>query len=155
MERLGDDAKRVLSAAGMPDLGPLSSIVTSWPSLVGAGIAAAAWPQRLARDGTLHVTTASATWAFELSRLAPEILGRLREGLGPEAPTTLRFVAGPIPAPGSDSSEPAPQPPEVTPGDRAEGARVAAAIGDEELRELVARAASASLARARSDRRFC
>jgi hypothetical protein len=154
MERLGDDAKRALAAAGMPDLGSLPGIVSAWPTVVGAAIARSAWPQRLTRDGTLHVATASATWAFELSRLAPDILSRLHEGLGEDAPASLRFVAGPVPEPGEEASEPSPPPP-VTPADRASGAHVAAAIGDDELRELVARAASASLARARSDRRFC
>jgi hypothetical protein len=155
MERLGDNAKRVLSAAGVPDLGLLPSVVAAWPTIVGVAISRAAWPQRLTRDGTLHVTTASATWAFELSRLSPEILARLREGLGADAPAALRFVAGPVPAPGGESAEPLSPPPPITRADRDSGARLAAAIGDQELRELVARAASASLARARSDRRFC
>jgi hypothetical protein len=38
--------------------------------------------------------------------------------------------------------------------ERAEAAALTAAIADDELRELVARAAAASLARARADRRF-
>jgi hypothetical protein len=48
--------------------------------------------------------------------------------------------------------------PEIGAEHRAEAAEIAAAIEDEELREYVARAAAASLARApeeaRSDRRF-
>ena len=50
------------------------------------------------------------------------------------------------------------QPPAVAPEHRARGAEIAAAIEDDELREYVARAAAASLARssgeARSDRGF-
>jgi hypothetical protein len=43
---------------------------------------------------------------------------------------------------------------EIAPEDRVEAARLAATIEDDELRELVARAAAAGLARARSDRTF-
>jgi hypothetical protein len=42
----------------------------------------------------------------------------------------------------------------VGPAERSEAATIAAAIEDEELREYVARAAAASLARGRSDRNF-
>ncbi len=44
----------------------------------------------------------------------------------------------------------APTPPEIAPEDRAGAAEIAAAIEDSELRETVARAAAASLARSRS-----
>jgi predicted nucleic acid-binding Zn ribbon protein len=40
----------------------------------------------LARDGSLHVTTSSSAWAFELTQLAASILERLQERLGESAP---------------------------------------------------------------------
>ena len=119
-----------------------------------------AWPARLARDGTLHVNTASATWAFELGRLAATILEQLRPELGETTPPALRFAPGPIPEPDAEAAEPAcrARAREIGAEHRAEAAEIAAGIEDEELREYVARAAAASLARgsaeARSDRRF-
>ncbi len=63
--------------------------------------------------------------------------------------------------PDADAEPPeqrAEQPPDVASEHRAQGAEIAAEIEDDELREYVARAAAASLARgsdeARSDRRF-
>ncbi len=153
MERLGDDARRVLAAAGAPGIDELAAIVAAWPRCVGDPIARAAWPQRLARDRTLHVATVSSTWAFELDRLAGEIERRLAEELGSDAPLALRFAPGPVPSP--PAAERAGEPLEISAESRAEGEQIAAAIADATLRELVARAAAASLERSRSDRHFC
>jgi hypothetical protein len=155
MRRLGDDARRILSAAGPPGAGALTEVTAVWPECVGEAIARAAWPQRLARDGTLHVSTSSSTWAFELGRLADDVLGRLRERLGEAAPQALRFAPGHVPEPGAPDRDETPAPLEVTSESRSSGDRLAAAIDDEELRRLVARAAAVSLERARSDRGFC
>jgi hypothetical protein len=147
-----DEIRRELSRFG-PASG-MGDIVTAWPECVGAGIAANAWPARMARDGSLHVATSSSAWAFELTHLAPSILERLQQRLEEAAPTALRFAPGPLP-------EASPEPEEalkrtalkVTEADRAQGARIAAAIEDPDLREAVARAAEASLA-AGSNRRI-
>jgi predicted nucleic acid-binding Zn ribbon protein len=151
MERLGDDASRLLAAAGAPRVDALAAVVDAWPGAVGDAVARNAWPQRVARDGTLHVATTSSAWAFELGRLAPQMLEGLRRSLGPATPVALRFAPGPVP-------EPATQPPATRPGRSSPGAEhrragtgLAAAIDDPELRELVARAAAASLARAAAD----
>jgi hypothetical protein len=155
MKRLGDDARRILSAAGPPGAGAITELTAVWPECVGEAIARAAWPQRLTRDGTLHVSTSSSTWAFELGRLADDVLERLRERLGDAAPQALRFAPGHVPEPGATGSDESPPPVEITSESRSSGARLAAAIDDEELRRLVARAAAASLERGRSDRGFC
>jgi hypothetical protein len=154
MQCIDGAVRRELGRFGPVD-GDMVEIVRAWPEAVGETVARNAWPARLARDGTLHVNASSSTWAFELGRLAEAILEQLRAALGEGAPPTLRFVPGPIP-------EPAPPAPdeasstgfEIAPEERLEGAAIAAAIEDDELRELVARAAAASLARARSDRHF-
>ena len=154
MDRLDRQIRRELGRIGPMD-GDMTAIVRVWTAAVGETVARSACPARLARDGTLHVNTASATWAFELGSLAPTILERLRSELGEAAPPALRFAPGPIPDPLADVPEPgASEPLEIAPEDRAEAARVAATIDDEELRDLVARAAAAGLARARSDRTF-
>jgi hypothetical protein len=156
MERLGDDARRLLAATGAPRSDLLAAVVAAWPTAVGDAISRAAWPQRLARDGTLHVATSSSAWAFELARLAGEITTRLRGQLGDDAPSSLRFAPGPVPSPSADPADlDPPAPPAASPETVAEASRLAAPIEDDALRALVARAAAASLARARSDRGFC
>jgi hypothetical protein len=158
MDRLDQQVRRELGRFGPAD-GDMVAIVRVWPKAVGDAVARKAWPARLARDGTLHVNAVSATWAFELGRLASTILERLQSELGEAAPPALRFIPGPVPDAEAEAPEArAEQPPDVAPEHRAQAAAIAAAIEDEELREYVARAAAASLARgpeeARSDRSF-
>ena len=155
MKRLGDDARRLLSAAGVGGTYQVSAVTNVWRDCVGDAIARAAWPSRLARDGTLHVTTVSSTWAFELEQLSGQIAERLRAALGADAPASLRFAPGLVPEPAADPAAIAAKPPEITPAMRSEGESIAAAIGDSDLRRLVARAAAASLSRSGSDRGFC
>ena len=150
MERLDGTVRRALRTAGVPDAGQLAEVTRAWPAAVGPGIAASAWPQRIARDGTLHVNTASSTWAFELDRMAEEILVKLRASLGDTTPPTLRFAPGPLPAGGPADAEPPRL--EPTAADAEAAAALTAAIDDPELREAVRKAATASLARARHDR---
>ena len=151
MERLERQLRAELGRFGPPE-GDQAATIAAWPAAVGATLARNAWPARLQRDGTLLVHTVSSTWAFELGRMAADVLERLRVELGEAAPPALRFAPGPVPeAEARPAAERAPTPPSVAPDDRAEAARLAAAVDDEELRALVARAAAASLARARAE----
>jgi hypothetical protein len=152
MERLGDDVGRELRRFGPQ--AAMADVVAAWPDAVGEGIARNAWPARIGRDGTLHVSTSSSTWAFELAHLAAELLSRLNEKLGESAPKALKFTPGPLPeSPAQGGGTPAPHsPPEPTSEERARAFQISAEIENEELRELVARAAAASLASRRSDR---
>jgi hypothetical protein len=157
MERIGDEIQRELARGGSRDAIPLASVTAIWPEAVGDAVARNAWPLRLARDGTLHVAVASATWANELSLLRDEILAALRVRLGAESPPTIRFAVGPIPESERPLEPPGQAPPrtlEVPPEVEREANAAAAKIGDPELRELVARAARASLLRGRSGRHF-
>jgi hypothetical protein len=130
-------------------VGPIGAIVAAWPQAVGETIAAEAWPARLARDGTLHVTASSSVWAYELAQLEETILGRLREALDADAPARLRFAAGRVPSREStDARESARRrPPPPSEAARRAAAAVTASIEDEELRALVAEAAARSLSR--------
>ena len=157
MDRIGSEVERELARSGARPALPLAAITAAWPDAVGTAVARQAWPLRLARDGTLHVATSSSTWAFELDRLAAEILAALAARVPDAAPPRLRFAVGPVPEPSAREtgvSQQMIQQPEPTVEETAAAASAAAEIDDPELRELAARAASASLARARSGRRF-
>jgi hypothetical protein len=157
MERIGREVERELGRGGSRDAIPLAALTAAWPEVVGDAVARHAWPLRIAKDGTLHVATASSTWAHELGFLSDEILERLRVHLGADAPTKVRCAVGPIPEverAGDASPEPLPDDADVPMEVRSEAAAVASAITDPELREVVARAARAGLLRARSGRNF-
>jgi hypothetical protein len=127
----------------------IGAAVEAWPAAVGETIARNAWPARFQRDGTLVVHARDSVWAFELTQQAAEIASRL-----PGSPP-LKFVPGPLPEPSSETTSAAPEAlPEATLEQARQAADWAAAIEDEELRDAVARAARASLARASLDRPF-
>ena len=144
MEPIGDELKHELGRFGPQ--GGIGDTVAAWPAAVGEEIARHAWPARFTRDGTLLVNTRDAVWGFELTQRAAEISSRL-----PTKPK-LKFAPGPLPEATPERADPAlEERPEAT----LEQARVAAgwasSIEDAELRELVARAARASLARASAE----
>jgi predicted nucleic acid-binding Zn ribbon protein len=143
MERIGDDVRRELARFG-PSAG-MTEIVAAWPEAVGEAIAQNAWPARIARDGTLHVHAADAIWAFELGQRAQEIAERV----GVER---IRFAPGPLPAFSEELAVERAAAPEPRPEHLEQAASLTAGIEDEELREAVARAVAASLARESSDR---
>jgi hypothetical protein len=151
MDRLGAEVRRELGRFG--GAGAMADLVDAWPGAVGEAVAANAWPARIARDGTLHVSASSSAWAFELQQLEAEILPRLREALGESAPQRLRFAPGPLPeAPRPVSEEPRRPPPEPSPEQVARARELAAPIAAEDLRKTVEKAARMSLARAADDR---
>jgi hypothetical protein len=121
----------------------LADVVAAWPEAVGGAIAKNAWPARIGRDGTLVVHTVDSVWAFELQQRAVEIAGRAEV-------KAIRFVPGPVPEAALET-EPAPTL-EPTEQDRLQAAALAEEIENPELREAVARAAAASLARSASGR---
>jgi hypothetical protein len=145
VEPLGPEVARELARFG-PQAG-LGEVVAAWPATVGEAIARNAWPARFSRDGTLHVATTDAIWAFELGHRAAEIARRL----GVKA---IRFtpgkVADALPVQATNATAAARVPP--TAAERRQAAEIAAPIENAELRELVARAAAASLSNRRDDR---
>jgi predicted nucleic acid-binding Zn ribbon protein len=152
MEPLGPEIRRELGRFG-PAAG-MAEVVAVWAEAVGAAIAKNAWPARIGRDGTLHVSASSSAWAFELGLLEGTILQRLRSALGQDAPPRLRFTPGTMPELPSEPVEESGPRSELSigPAERRAGVDLASGIVDDELRDLVARAAAASLARAASDR---
>ena len=147
MEPLGPEVKRELSRFG-PQAG-LGEAIAAWPGVVGEAIARNAWPARFSRDGTLHVATKDAIWAFELGHRAAEIAERL-------GVPAVRFSPGKVAdaMPAEATAESLAPRPEPTADERRQAAEIAASIEDEELRDLVARAVAASLSSQRGDRPF-
>ncbi len=142
MEPVGDQIRAELSRIGA-DSGA-GDAVTAWPDAVGEEIARNAWPARTQPDGTLVVHVRDAIWGFELTQRAAEIAARL-----PGHPR-LRFTPGPLP-----ETTPEPPPPsvvEASPEQVREAAELTAGIVDPDLRESVAKAIKAALARAPTDR---
>jgi hypothetical protein len=138
MDQIGDQIRAELSRVGADS--SAGDAITAWPAVVGEEIARNAWPARTQPDGTLVVHVRDAIWGFELTQRAAEISERL-----PGHPR-LRFTPGPLP-------DPTPEPPSRRPTEAsAEQAREAAAltaeIVDPNLRESVAKAIKAALARA-------
>jgi hypothetical protein len=149
MEPLGPEIARELGRFG-PAAG-MAELLNAWPDAVGEGIARNAWPARFTRDGTLVVHTSDAVWAFELTQRADEIRSRLAKLL----PKGLKFLPGPLPEVAAEAlGEPGTPVREATPSERRQADEWASSVEDPELRELVARAARASLAGPSSDRRF-
>jgi hypothetical protein len=138
LERLADDVRAELGRFG-PQAG-MAELVDRWPAAVGPEIARFAWPARIARDGTVHVSTADSVWAFELGHRAAEIGARL-------GGVHLRFAPGPLP----ESSEP-PVADAIAPTeeDAARADELTAAMTHEKLRETVQKALTFALARGRS-----
>jgi hypothetical protein len=143
MEPLDEELRAELRRAGA-ETGPEADVATAWPEAVGEEIARHAWPMRTQSDGTVVVHVRDSVWGFELTQRAEEIAGRL-----PGRPK-LRFQPGPLP-------DPAPSPPAVarvepTPEQAQAAAELASAIDDPNLRESVAKAIKAALARDPGDR---
>jgi hypothetical protein len=153
VKKIASDVARELGRFG-PAAG-MVRIVEAWPAAVGPTIARNAWPARMARDGTLHVATSSASWAFELAQLEADVVQRLRSATGKDAPAKLRFAVGKLPDLGLEDAERSERTP-VKPGpeELRKAAELAASIDDEELREAVAKAAAQSLAQGGDDRAF-
>jgi len=143
VEPVGDQIRAELSRVGA-DSGAAGDAVTVWPTAVGEEIARNAWPARTQPDGTLVVHVRDAIWGFELTQRAGEISGRL-----PGRPR-LRFTPGPLPE--TTAEPPAPRPVEASPEQAREAAELTAGIVDPNLRESVAEAIKAALARAPHDR---
>lgn len=70
----------------------LASLQAGWAAAVGERIAAVAQPIS-ERAGEVTVSCADSVWAQELDLMQGQLLERLRERLGDQAPRSLRFRA--------------------------------------------------------------
>lgn len=71
---------------------PLAAVQSAWAEMVGDRIAAVARPVA-ERGGEVTVECSDSVWAQELDLMQEQLLERLRERLGEQAPRSLRFRA--------------------------------------------------------------
>jgi predicted nucleic acid-binding Zn ribbon protein len=69
---------------------PLAALQVAWGETVGERIAAAAQPVS-ERGGEVQVSCSDSVWAQELDLMQGQLLERLRDRLGEQAPQSLRF----------------------------------------------------------------
>jgi len=68
----------------------LGAVQSVWDGVVGDGIAAVTEPLA-EREGTIVIGCADPVWAQELDLMQAQLLDRLKERLGDEAPESLQF----------------------------------------------------------------
>ncbi len=68
-------------------------VLAAWKAIVGDFIAANSMPDRL-RDGVLYVRVLQPTIRFELERLRPQMLVKLKERFGARVVREVRFQLG-------------------------------------------------------------
>jgi predicted nucleic acid-binding Zn ribbon protein len=68
----------------------LAAAQVAWATAVGDGVAAVAEPVS-EHDGELVVSCVDSVWTQELDLMQGQLLERLREQLGDQAPRSLRF----------------------------------------------------------------
>ena len=136
-----------LAGAAPARLGPVRRIAEVWEAVVGEALARVAQPARVARDGTLVVHAADASWVHAITLEQRTILRRLGEALGGDAPTALRVEVGPV-----SVAEPTPEaaPVVVPEAVQRRAEELAAGAEDPVLRGVLERAIAATLARGKT-----
>jgi len=84
---------RVLDDLGFGSARLAMQVQARWAELAGAEAAAHSSPEAL-RGAVLDVRVDASVWGQQLQLRSPEILRALRELLGEDAPTELRFRVG-------------------------------------------------------------
>lgn len=87
--RQAADAIRAARDLAAPRTG-LAAVQSAWESAVGERLAAAARPVS-ERSGTVTVECSDSVWVQELDLMQDQLLERLREKLGGQAPKALKF----------------------------------------------------------------
>jgi len=127
--------------------GVLARLKAEWPSVVGAELAAASWPDRLSRDGVLRLRVGG-TLAPDLQHRAPFLIERINLYFGRAAVSRLVLVQAQLPLP----SAPAPRAlPPLPAGEAQSLDRQLDAVADPELRAALARLGRLVAASARRD----
>ena len=115
--------------------GVLARLKSHWAAIVGPELAAATWPEALARGGTLKLRVAPAK-ALEVQHRAPLVIERVNLFFGRAAVTRLALVQGPLPLLAEPSRSPVRT---LTATESAALERQLAAVDNAELRDVLAR----------------
>lgn len=96
---LGKTTTPVFRRRGFAD----GAVVTQWPAIVGAQLAAVTAPERIVypprrrNEGTLTLRIASGALALEVQHLQPQLIERINQFFGFRAVTRIRLLHGPVP----------------------------------------------------------
>jgi hypothetical protein len=132
-------------AGSMPgDLGPVRRIADVWPEVVGEGLARVAQPARIARDGTLIVHAADASWVHALTLEERTILRKLGERMAGDGPPAMKVEIGPISVPVETVEHP---PIVIQPAAQARADELTETTTDPRLKAALNRAIATSLSR--------
>lgn len=93
MQPVGPLVERVLGELGLDRVSRAHRIGAQWEQIVGPQLAAHCRPLGL-REERLEIQVDSPVWSQQLQLRTPDLLRRLREHLGPDAPRELRFQVG-------------------------------------------------------------
>lgn len=93
MQSVGDLVGQVLGDLGLDGVAKAHAIGSQWSEIVGPQIASHCRPLGI-RGEVLELEVDSPVWSQQLQLRKVELLARLAERLGPEAPSELRFQVG-------------------------------------------------------------
>ncbi len=143
----------IRAAHPAPEQFDAARVFSWWCTALPERIVDRARPVRLDK-GVLWVHVSSSTWAQELHHMVAELMGRLRAAHPQAKVRVIRFRVGPLPELPRPRRpirrRPTPLPIAVLPEDVG---RALAAIADDDLRNVIARAAATSLTVSEASRR--
>ena len=84
---------KTMAALGLSDRMREGEVLAAWQGIVGDFIAANSRPDRL-KEGVLYVRVLQPTIRFELERLRPQMIGKLKERFGARTVREVRFLLG-------------------------------------------------------------
>lgn len=93
MQPVGNLVSRVLGELGLDGVALAHQIGSAWPEIVGPQVAEHCRPLGL-RAGVLELEVDSPVWSQQLQLRKTELLERLAERFGADAPRELRFQVG-------------------------------------------------------------
>ena len=132
-------------AGSMPgDLGPVRRIADVGSEGVGEGLARVAQPARIARDGTLIVHAADASWVHAMTLEERTILRKLDERLAGAGPPAMKVEIGPISVPQAAVEH---QPIVISPEAQTRADELTEDVADPRLKASLNRAIALSLSR--------
>ena len=98
-----------------------AEVITDWPRIIGADVAAYSLPERIAfptgkrSGGTLHLRVEPGGYATGVQHMAPQIIERINTYFGYGAVADLRIIQAPLPERPKERARANPAPPSSPP----------------------------------------